>query len=216
LCGLNSTGEQTCIDHVDDIQQIGSDEIGEDRIVVVPHLSFTCNGRISNIRVRITSHGNGNDNPYIDIWRPSPGSHVYNLVTYVQIRSHHISRPQVANILEADISLIDSDRIVFQSGDVIAFYIPRDSLFRIRTITRVGYALYIFSGLSASSLNLTNADIIISARQPIIQFTLGKYLHILAMILDVVMISNIIACQQLQTFVSYNKRMYSCPYRHSV
>ena len=178
MCGLNSTGEQTCIDHVDDIQQIGSDEIGEDRIVVVPHLSFTCNGRISNIRVRITSHGNGNDNPYIDIWRPSPGLQVYNFVNYVQILSHHTSQPQGANILEANISLNGSDRIEFQSGDVIAFYIPRSSLFRIQATTRVGYMLYVFSELPANlplSLNLTNANNIISARQPIIQFTLGKY-----------------------------------------
>ena len=41
--------------------------------------------------------------------------------------------------------------------------------------------LYVFNGSSAITLNLIDADIISSARKPIIQFTLGKYVHIVDM-----------------------------------
>ena len=175
LCGLHSIGGQTCIDDVDDVQQIGSDEFGDDRIILVPHLNFACNGRVTNIRVQITSNGNGTASTYVDIWRPSPGSQLYSLVTYVEILPRHISQPPGANILEANISLNGSNRMLFQSGDVIAFYLSHNSRYRIQTITTTGYLLYVFSTSSNIPLNLTDAYTV-SARQPIIQFTLGKYL----------------------------------------
>ena len=83
---------QTCIGDVDDRQQIGSDEIGDHRIVIVPHLNFTCNGRVTNIRVGITSNGNGNASTYVEIWRPLPGLLFYSLVTSVEILPRHISQ----------------------------------------------------------------------------------------------------------------------------
>ncbi|XP_065900911.1 uncharacterized protein [Dysidea avara] len=172
MCAVAYSGGQTCIGDVDDRQQIGSDEIGDHRIVIVPHLNFTCNGRVTNIRVGITSNGNGNASTYVEIWRPLPGLLFYSLVTSVEILPRHISQLPGANILEANIFLIGSNRTLFQSGDVIAFYLLRNSRYRIQVITTAGYMLYVFNGSSAITLNLIDADIISSARKPIIQFTL--------------------------------------------
>jgi len=124
LCRLHSTGGQTCINDVDDVQLIGSDRISNNRTIIVPLLSFTCNGRITNIRVRITPDGRGDDFPYIQVWRPSPSSQLYNLVGVVQIQSSHITQ---LTYQEANIILTGNNRIQFQSGDVIGFYIPSDS-----------------------------------------------------------------------------------------
>jgi len=167
---LHSTGGQTCINDVDDVQLFGRDRTSNNRIVIVPPLSFNCNGRITNIRVRITPDGTGNNFPYIQVWRPSSSSQFYNLTGQVQIQSSI-----QLTYLEANISLTGNNRIQFQSGDVIGFYNPSDSGYGIRTITTPGYVFYVFERSTATSLDLRNADITPMRRQPLIQFTLGEY-----------------------------------------
>ena len=169
---MHPTGGQTCIDDVDDVQLIGSNQISDNRIVIVPHLSFTCNGRITNIRVRIFDDGTGDNFPYIQVWRLSPSLQLYNLVDEVQIQSSHVTW---LTYLGANISLTGNHRIQFQSGDVIGFYLPPDSRYEIRDITTPGYVFYVFVGSTATSLNLSNADITPMYRQPLIQFTFGEY-----------------------------------------
>jgi len=169
LCCLHSTGGQTCINDVDDVRLIGSDQISNNRIVIVPLLSFTCNGRITNIRVRLSDDGTGNNFPYVQVWRPSQ---VYNLVDEVQIQSSHITR---LTFQEANILLTGNNRTQFQSGDVVGFYNPSDSRYTIRVITTPGYVFYVFTGSTATSLDLNNADNTPMGRQPLIQFTIGKY-----------------------------------------
>ena len=178
--GLHSTGGQTCIDVVDDVQQAFNDVISPDRTVIVPRLNFTCNGRIANIRVGINiatevlmNHDNtGTNFPYIQVWRQPPTSQLYSLVDSIQIQSNHLNT-QLAN-LEAVIPLIGNKTIQFLSGDVIGFYNPPDSGYVIRDIRTPGYVFYIFEQSNASSLNLSTG-ITRSERQPSIQFNIGEY-----------------------------------------
>ena len=174
-CCLHSTGGQACINDVDNVQQIGSDRISDNRIVIVPRLSFTCNGRITNIRVRIGSDGGGNNFPYVQVWRPS-SSQLYNLVDQVQIQSSHLNTQLTYR--EANIPLTDNSIIQFQSGDVIGFYNPSDSLYEIRFIKIPEYVFYVFVGSTATSLDLNNADITTTdGRKPLIQLTLSEFVH---------------------------------------
>jgi len=140
--------------------------------VIVPLISFTCNGRIANIRVRITPDGTGNNFPYIQVWRPSQSSQLHNLVDEVQIQSNHLTR---LTYLEANITLTGNKRIQFQSGDVIGFYNPSDSRYEIRDKSTPGYKIYVFIGSTATSLDLSDADNTPMGRQPLIQLTIGKY-----------------------------------------
>jgi len=172
LCCLHSTGGQTCINDVDDVQLIGSDQISNNRIVIVPFLSFNCNGMITNIRVRITPDGNGDDFPYIQVWRPSSSSQLYNLTDQVQIQSSHIIQ---LTFLVANITLTGNNTIQFQSGDVIGFYNPSDSRYAIRDITTAGYVFYVFERSTASLLDLSNANNTPMGRQPLIQFTICEF-----------------------------------------
>ncbi|XP_065904629.1 uncharacterized protein [Dysidea avara] len=160
---------QTCIDDVDNVQQTEDNFISPNRAVIVPHLSFTCNGEITNIRVRISTFSTGTNFPYIQVWRQSPTSQLYSLVDQVQIQSSHLNT-QSAN-LEANISLTGNNRIRFLSGDVIGFYNPSDSGYVIGDIQTDGYMYYVFEGANTSSLDLNNG-IMSSRRQPLIQFTL--------------------------------------------
>jgi len=171
LCCLHSTGGQTCINDVDDVQRSGSDQTSNNRIVIVPPLSFTCNGRITNIRIRLEDRGTQTNFPCIQVWRQSSTSLSYNLVEKVQIQSNHLNT--VSTYQEAIISLTDNNRIQFLSGDVIGFYNPPDSGYVIRDKTTMGYKFYVFIGSNASSLNLSTG-ITRTDRQPLIQFTLGE------------------------------------------
>ena len=170
---MHPTGGQTCIDDVDDVQRIGSNQIPQNRLVIVPHLNFTCNGRITNIRIRISRDGTGDNFPSIQVWRLSPSSQLYNLVDEVQIQSSHLNTQ--LTYLETNIPLTGNNRIQFQSGDVIGLYNPPDSRYDIRDITTPGYVFYVFVGSTATSLDLDSADTTRSRAQPLIQFTLGEF-----------------------------------------
>ena len=176
---LYPLGGQTCIDNVDDFQQTGSDVIRDNRLVIIPNLNFTCNGRITNIQIGIILNGNRSGNSYVDVWRPSPGSQMYSLVSYTEILPLYISQTPGGGgtFLEANISLNGGSRLQFQSGDVIAFFLSNNAQYRIRYISTAGYMLYVFAATSDSSLNLTDADGVINARQPMIKITLGKCEH---------------------------------------
>ena len=154
---------------------MGGNQISNNRITIVPHLNFTCNGRITNIRVRINGDGTGDNFPYIQVWRLSsaPSTQLYNLIDEVQIQSSHLSTQ--LKYQEANIPLTGNNRIQFQSGDVIGFYNPSDSRYEIRDIRTPGYVFYTFIGSTATSLDLSNADSTPMGRQSLIQFTLGKY-----------------------------------------
>ncbi|XP_065904456.1 P-selectin-like isoform X2 [Dysidea avara] len=162
-------GGQTCIDDVDNLQQSRNSFISPDRTVIVPRLNFTCNGRITNIRVRISTFSTGTNFPYIQVWRQSQTPQLYSLVDEVQIQLSHLST-QLAN-QEANISLTGNSRMQFLCGDVIGFYNPSDSGYVIDDIQTDGYVFYVFPGSSASSQNLSTG-VMSSRRQPLIQFTL--------------------------------------------
>ena len=178
--GFHSIAGQTCIDVVDNVQQTPNSQIIANRTVIVPRLNFTCNGRITNIRVRIDSateipnyDNTGTNFPYVQVWRQSPTSQLnYSLVNQVQIQSDHLNTQLTYR--EAIIPLTGNNRIQFLSGDVIGFYNPPDSGYVTRDIQTPGYVFYVFEGSNASSFNLSTG-IMSDGRQPLIQFTLGEY-----------------------------------------
>ncbi|XP_065904644.1 receptor-type tyrosine-protein phosphatase S-like isoform X2 [Dysidea avara] len=171
LCAVVlQVGGLTCIDVVDNVQQNGNEIISPGRTVIVPRLNFTCNGEITNIRVRVSNRTSGTNFPYIQLWRESSTPQLYNLVGQVQIQSSHISSTGLTH-QEANIVLTSIDRIQFLSGDVIGFYNPSDTGYVIDDIQTDGYVYYVFVGSSASSQNLNNG-FTSNRRQPLIQFTI--------------------------------------------
>ena len=162
-------GGQFCTDSVD-VQQSGDNQIGRDRLAIIPRLNFTCNGRITGIRARVRFFNRKNDFPFFQVWRAeSVGSTVYNKVGEVQLQSDD----QVTgsgDYQTAHIILTGNNTIEVQSGDVVGYYHPPDARYRVRTIQNDGYILYQFRG-SFESVNLNNNN---NQQQPLIQFTIGK------------------------------------------
>ena len=170
---------QTCTDSVD-IQLDGNDQIGTDRIAIVPRLNFTCNGRITNIRAKMSRTQSRFlwGLPYYQIWRPmSQASVIYNRIHAVQLQFFQMQITILSDSRASiNIALADDERIEVQSGDVIGFYHPSDSRYQVRTIRTDGYMQYEFDGSSTlTSINLntvSNGDVT-DQRQPLIQFTIG-------------------------------------------
>ena len=169
-------GGQVCIDNVN-VQQRGDNQIDYDRLAIIPRLNFTCNGRITGIRARVTRSNSRRDYPFFQVWRPElTGSTVYNKVGEVQLQSSDRVTGNNNNNRVANIILTGNNTIEFQSGDVAGYYLPSRSRYRVRTIRTDGYRLYQFDGSPAqTSVNLGDADEDDNNnRQPLIQFTIGK------------------------------------------
>ena len=168
-------GTPFCTDSVD-IQQDGQDQIGHERIAIIPRLNFTCNGRITVIRARVIRQGQDNFS-FFQVWRPSSTSST----TYNRTGEVHLSHDQVTGsgtYRTATIILTGNNRIEVQSGDVVGYYRESFSRYRLRTIRTDGYIQYEFDGTNApTSVNLNNADRDINERQPLIEFTIGKCVH---------------------------------------
>ena len=167
-------GGQKCTDSIN-VQQSGNTVTSHDVLAIIPRLNFTCNGRITSIRARVWFNDRGirNDYPYFQVWRAeSLNSTIYSKIGEVQLQSDG----QVTgsgNFQTANIILTGNNTIEVQSGDVVGYYHPPQSRYRVMTILTDGYILYQFEG-SHQSVNLNNNDYSDNYRQPLIQFTIGK------------------------------------------
>ena len=166
-------GGQKCTDSVN-VGRLGNNQINPDRLAIIPRLNFTCNGRITRIRAGIGLIDSAKEYPFFQVWRPaSVGSTIYNRIGQVQLQLDQVTF--INSFRVANIILTGNNTIEVQSGDVVGYYHPPDAHFRVRTIQTDGYRLYQFSG-SPDSVNLSNNIANDDNRQPLIQFTLGKYL----------------------------------------
>ena len=169
---LSFLGGQICTDSVD-IQLDGDNEISAITVVIIPRLNFTCNGRITNIRAKMSSRS-PSGLPYFQIWRPM-SSMIYNRIHTVQLQSAHVTQLSGTRV-NISITLTGNERREFQSGDVIGYYHPSNSRYQVRTISTDGYIQYRFDGsstLTSVDLNTVGSGDITDQRQPLIQFTIG-------------------------------------------
>ena len=167
-------GGQTCTDSVN-IEQDGDRNLWHTpngRLAIFPRLNFTCNGRITSIRARVSSSSRSGNLLFLQVWRPVSANAIYNKIGEVQLQSNQVTGSgtyQTANIM-----LTGDNAIEFQSGDVVGYYHPLNTSYLVRDISTDGYVLYRFDGSPVpNSVELSNRDAMINFRQPLIQFTIG-------------------------------------------
>ena len=167
---------QFCTDRVN-INHKGDDQTADNKQAIIPQFNFACNGIITGIRARIRFNYFDVNYPIIQVWRPvSIGSMIYNKIGEVQLSSSD----QVTgndNKRLVTVILTDNNIIEVQPGDVVGYYHPPRSRYRVRTRRINGYILYLFEGSrirTLTSVNLMNANRNNNRRQPLIQFSIGK------------------------------------------
>ena len=113
--------------------------------------------------------------PIFQLWRPvSTSSRIYNKTGEVQLKSDDQVIGDGNNRL-ATIILTGNNTIEIQPGDVVGYYHPPKSRYRVRYRNITGYIVYQFNGSNNSnSVNLSNAITHSNRRQPLIEFTIGK------------------------------------------
>ena len=168
---------QVCIDTNNvNIQQNGDGVLGTGRVSIITRLNFSCDGTITQIRVRVRCNCGGiaSNFTFFQVWRPSSfGSTVYNRISEVQLQSEDQVITGSNGFEEANIILTGNNTIRFESGDVVGYYDP-GTRYQARTITTAGYLLHHnqFSQ-SPETIDLSNFSTITN-RQPLIQLTVGK------------------------------------------
>ena len=168
-------GGQFCTDYVD-VQQNGQNQINRNRLAIIPRLNFTCNGTITSIRARVRFNDNEDrtDYPCFQVWRQAVNA-TYNKIGQVQLKPDDQVTGSGNNRI-ANIILIGDNTIEVQSGDVVGYYHPSQSRYRVRTIQTRGYILYQFR-VSPESVDLSNSMRNDDRLQPLIQFTIGKLIR---------------------------------------
>ena len=106
------------------------------------------------------------------MWRPElVNSGIYNKVDEVQLTSNDVIG--IGNRRFAAITLTGNKTVEVQSGDVVGYYHPLDSHYKVGTVQNSNYILYHFGG-SDNSRIILNSSTPNDQRQPLIHFIIGK------------------------------------------
>ena len=98
---------------------------------------------------------------------------IYNKVGVIQLQSEY-QVTEGNNNFEATIILTGEKRLEFQTDDMIGYYQPPQSRYRVLNVDTMGYKLHRFDETSPpNTLNLSEANQILNG-QPLLQFTFGK------------------------------------------
>ena len=123
------------------------------------------------------------DYPYFQVWRPSSADlMIYTNIGEVQLQESQVSQCNNNRYCNVVIILTGNDTIEFQSGDVMGYYHPQQTIYQVTTIETSGYLLYRFNQpqhLCQRSVNLNDANQDNDERQPLIQFVISKGISIL-------------------------------------
>ena len=171
-------GSESCFEYVT-VQQRGGIDVPERFQVIVPRANFTCSGRITGITASMNRVASGITDPYLQVWHPpTPGIDVFDKVGEVQLVESEVVE-EVGNNNDTywlvNITVNDDDRIEFEAGDVIGYYHPPDTRYRVWSITTAGYIAF-GSRLdnSSNAINIDTQEVSSNNRQPLIQFVIGK------------------------------------------
>lgn len=109
--------------------------------MILPQTYFFCNGRITGFIVSLNEDDNDDvEYPYIQVWR-NVNSSLYTLVGQYQLQESDIRRKQSYFIANAVLS--GTNRIEFQSRDIIGYYHPPEPRYRVWSVENTrGYTIY--------------------------------------------------------------------------
>ena len=169
----NLLGSEFCIECIN-VQQKLNSSLSINNLVIIPRQEFSCNGRITSVRAGLDRLPNQNNSLTFQLWRPIlSGTMIYNKTGEIQLQSEN-QVTEGYNNFEKTIILTGEKRLEFQPGDVIGYYQPPESRYRVLDVDTMGYVLYQFNGTFPDTLNLSEANQILNNRQPLLQFTFGK------------------------------------------
>ena len=145
------------------------------RQVIVPSLIFDCYGRINHVSyVTINASHPDNDEPVIQLWRPSSGSNVYNRIGQTKLLILKNAIPDT-QFYYTD-AIFDIHQIKFQPGDVIGYYQPSNPRHLLYSINEAGYVSYSINASAAgTTINTSSVDYTNDGLVPYVRVDFGEY-----------------------------------------
>ena len=146
--------------------------------VIIPSFSFNCNGRITGITISMfsTAYERGYL-PVFQVWHPlSSDSNVYSKIA--QINVHDTGTQMSGSHYIYNVSLNGSDQIEFQSGDVIGYYQPSQSVIKVGIDYNPNHILYYKSNVdhTIATINTSSGEYSKASVQPLISVMTSEYI----------------------------------------
>ena len=137
IYGLSSYAE--CLGAFDDFNLVCGDRVPDNAQYIIPELSFSCDGTVTQWKVGMEDGGNDRS-VNLQIWR-SVGAGEYSSVTEVVYT-------KTGNEMLATVPVSMS----VMAGDMVGFYVPGGQL-QLHTVPDVGLTMYTTGGSPTSSVN---------------------------------------------------------------
>ena len=173
---IHTTDGQSCVDTVN-VRQKGIESASSIRQVIVPRSNFSCNGRITGYLISLEIDTSSGGYPSVQVWHPMSSS-IYNRVgTLCTLTANDINRMTDSGdeYYLGNVSCTGSNRIEFQSGDVIGYHQGSPVLYKIWNIETRGYTSYYRDSNSPlTTFSINSVDGMLENRQPLIQVMFGK------------------------------------------
>ena len=164
------------------VRQRGTHQSSIDEYVIFPRSRFSCNGRITGYMASLYQNYNEEDieacsNPRILIWRPlNRDQTIYSVRNANRLRNNPIK--ELGDYYFAKESFTGTDRIEFQSGDVIGYQQRLTPCYTVWSNEVEGYTSYGASSITDDTVNINDSSVTAySNLQPLIQVDFGT-IHI--------------------------------------
>ena len=133
-----------CTERFASEQQVSSEgytRLRRQRQIIVPHLRFMCNGRVTRLIVS-TEKDYGPDPLIFQIWQPT-GNTTYRLSGMpIELPQGVVVDDRLDDFLLVNFSIPANINLFFHHGDVVGYYQPDDLRARIWTIRNSSYVAY--------------------------------------------------------------------------
>ena len=163
------------------VQQEGDDRLSSNRYIIVPRSNFSCNGRITGYMVSLRQEAENlyDDGQldcgltYILVWQPlNTEKTMYRIRDSYTLGINSINNMGSYYFVNEVFS--GSDRIEFQSGDVIGYRHRSSACYRVWSDATTGYTSYTDSSITDETINIGDGSATaIANRQPLIQVSFG-------------------------------------------
>ena len=176
---MNTLDGQSCADTID-VRQIGTTSVTNPGQVIVPQINFSCSGRITGYAMSLRLINNNTlpgRYPIIQVWHPT------SLREYQRVETEcpfiFISLSNMNNLyMLLNVSCTGSNRIEFQSGDVIGYLQPNETSYALWSIENATGYMSFYDDREGSPPtvdlhNFTNESVLVNTR-PLIEVLYGK------------------------------------------
>ena len=147
--------------------------------MIVPRSRFSCNGRVTGYLISLRQDNNsGGGYPSVQVWHLTNSTQYTRVDTECPLTANDIRRINNNNNNNrylGNVSCTGSNRIEFQSGDIIGYHHGSEVHYRLWSIVSNGYTSY-YRNTSSPLNTFTNNNGVesINNRQPLIEVMYGK------------------------------------------